>query len=93
MCPTDVVGPLESVFNVQIRVAAAPAGKLRRSGLLAGINERHAGEPQLRSGKHGDIVIAREADTVLSAAENAAVMTHVTEAELIHQAGCEDVNI
>src|ERR1700687_4460977 len=38
MCPTEIVGRLKPVLNVEIGVAATPTAEFRGAGLLSGIN-------------------------------------------------------
>ena len=43
--PTQILRPLKSVFDVEIRVAAAPAAELRRAGYGARVDECDARKP------------------------------------------------
>ena len=60
-----IVGPLKTVLDIQIGIAAAPAGELRRAGKLARIVERDARETEERRGKQRQVILLREPDAVL----------------------------
>ena len=91
--PAHVVGPLEAVLDIEIGIAAAPTGELRGAGELSGVVERDAGEAEHGRGEQRQVVLLRESDAILAAAENAAVVAHVAEAELVHQGRREDVDV
>ena len=49
--PTQVVGPLKPVFDIQIRIAATPAAEFRGAGHGSRINERDSsGSPAAVTG-------------------------------------------
>ena len=47
--PAHVVGPLKAIFDVQIGIAAAPAGEFRGAGKLSGVIERDVGKAEERA--------------------------------------------
>src|SRR6476620_4218127 len=91
--PAHVICPLEAIFDVQVGIAAAPTGEFRRSGQLTRVIERNARETQQRTRKQSDIILLREINPVLSGSEEAAVVTNITEPELVDERWREDVNI
>src|SRR5258708_6618427 len=87
--PAQVVGPLEPVFDIEIRIAASPACEFRRPRLLSGIEEGDAREAQHGSGEQGHVMLLRKARAILAGAVDTAVMAHVAKAQLFHQGRCE----
>ena len=49
--PAQIIGPLEPVFDVEIRIAAAPAAESRRAGYSSRVNKRDAGKPGKGEGR------------------------------------------
>ena len=85
--PAQIVGPLKPVFDVQIRIAAAPAGELGRAGELAGVNEDDAGEAQKRRRKQRQVVLLRRRRRRSGRCRRTAVVADKAEAEFIDQVG------
>ena len=60
---------------------------------MAGVVKGDAGEAEDGRREERDIVLHRESRAILSRSEDAAVVAHVAETELVHHRRREDVNI
>src|SRR5262245_41407184 len=90
--PVHIIRPLKPVFDVEIRIAAAPAAEFRRARHSAGVNERDPRKARNWRRQRRKIVFRREGAPGSRISEGTAVVPDVAEPEFIDERRSEDVN-
>src|SRR4051812_42612829 len=91
--PTQILGPLKAIFDVQIRIAAAPAAELRGTGDGSSVNERDAREARQRRRQGCDFLCSGEGAAVACVAERTAVVADEAKAGFIDQRRSKDMDV